>query len=83
MKLQFKRIAEVHDATVSRAWSVVCGTQLCGIFIEWNALFRLVAGRSFLKTVNGLSTEQAKLVRAFATERIKRGLELDDARLEV
>ena len=83
MKLQFKRIAEVHDAAVSRAWSVVCEARLCGIFIEWSEPAKHVAGTSFLETIDELSTEQAQLTSAFATERLKRGLELDDVRLEV
>ena len=94
MKLQFKRIAEVHDATVSRAWSVVCEKQrmsgvlvydadLCGIFIEWSEPSKHASGTHFLETIDELSPDQAQLVRAFATERLKRGLELDDARLEV
>jgi len=94
MKLQFKRIAEVHDATVSRAWSVVCEKQrmsgvlvydadLCGIFIEWSEPSKHIAGTSSLETIDELSTEQAQLISAFATQRLKHGLELDDARLEV
>jgi len=83
MKLQFKRIAEVHDASVARAWSVVCEARLCGIFIEWSEPSKHIAGTSFLETVDELSTKQAQLASAFATERLKHGLELDDVRLEV
>jgi len=83
MKLQFKRISEVHDAAVSRAWSVICKARLCGIFIEWSEPSKHIAGTSFLETLDELSTEQAQLVSAFAIQRLKRGLELDDVRLEV
>jgi len=83
MKLQFKRIDELHDASVSRAWSIVCEARLCGIFIEWSEPAKHAAGTSFLETVDWLSTKQAKLTSAFATERLKHGLELDDVRLEV
>ena len=83
MKLQFKRIAEVHDDSVSRAWSVVCAVRLCGVFIEWSEPSKHAAGTSFLETMDELSTKQAQLASAFATERLKNGLELDDVRLEV
>jgi len=83
MKLQFKRIFEVHDDSVSRAWSVVCEARLCGIFIEWSEPAKHAAGTSFLETADELSTKQAQLTSAFATERIKHGLELDDVKLEV
>ena len=83
MKLQFKRISEVHDDAVSRAWSIVCKARLCGIFIEWSESAKHVAGTSFLEMIEELSTEQAQLTSAFATQRLKHGLELDDARLEV
>ena len=83
MKLQFRRISEVHDDSVSRAWSVVCAARLCGIFIEWSEPSKHAAGTSFLETMDELSTKQAQLASAFATERLKNGLELDDVRLEV
>ena len=83
MKLQFKRRFEVHDDSVSRAWSVVCEARLCGIFIEWNEPEKHAAGTSFLETADVLSTKQAQLTSAFVTERLKHGLELDDVKLEV
>jgi len=83
MKIQFKRIAELHDPSVSRAWSIVYAARLCGIFIEWSEPYKHVAGTNFLKMIDTLSERQAKLISAFATERLKHGLSLDDVELEV
>ena len=83
MKIQFRRINELHDAAVARAWSIVYAARLCGIFIEWSEPYKHVAGTSFLKTIDVLSEKQAALISTFATERLKHGLTLDDVELEV
>jgi len=87
MKLKFKRIDEIHDSAVARAWSVIEDLRLRGVAIEWSEAATVVRGVFFTTVAGGdgvtLTTEQAQMVSKFVTQRLKHGLALDGVGLEV